>query len=137
MLTDFKKKQKRHPLRNTFLFFGAVALSLFLFFLAMDSWRLYQKRLDLATQISHLQNKIEDLKNKNESVHEAIAKENDDAYIEKVAREELGLQKSGEKVISFIMPEAQNFPVSTPQDKKLLPNWLNDVWHWLKNSIHY
>ena len=92
--------------------------------------RMHKKRAELATQVASLENKIQDMQNKNDELKKGIAKSADEQYIEKVAREELDLQKPGEKVYSFIMPEKSE--ENADQSKKnFLQNWLG----WLSNLL--
>ena len=81
--------------------------------------------------MKNLQVQIEEIKNRNTALEQGIQKANDSQYIEKVAREELDLQKPGEKTVSFIMPEPQN-KESTAGQKNIWQAWLSNVWNWLK-----
>lgn len=135
MIADFRKKQKNQPAKQLLLLAGAIMLTVFLVLLIVDSVRLYKKRLALALAVNNLQQKIKDLQDKNNDIKEAMARENDDAYIEKVAREELDLQQPGEKVFSFIVPEAP--PAPAPEKPKGMfsrfPNFLENLWLKIKS----
>ena len=52
-----------------------------------------------------LKNKIQELEDRKVSLKKGIENSNNQDYIEKVAREELDLQKPGESVVSFIRPD--------------------------------
>ncbi len=51
------------------------------------------------------QNQLEELKNKNSKLEADLKKVPSDEYIEKLAREKLGMIKEGEKVVN---PKTQN-----------------------------
>jgi len=133
MIADFKKKQKHDPAKQLLLLLGALVLLVAFFFLMIDSIQLYKKRVELALQVKNLQNKIDDIKNKNEDLRRDMTKGEDDVYIEKVAREELDLQQPGEKVFSFIVPE-----VKKPEVREVKPTMLQRIpgwWQWIKDKF--
>jgi cell division protein DivIC len=133
MIADFKKKQKHDPAKQLLLLLGALVLLVAFFFLVIDSVRLYQKRIELALQVQNLQNKINDIKRKNDDLRRGATRGEDDAYIEKVAREELDLQQPGEKVFSFIVPE-----VKKPEVREVKPTMLQRIpgwWQWVKDKF--
>ena len=128
MLSDFRKKQNRKPLDKFFLISGGILIILITLTLVIVDIRIYQKRKKLNSQIEILQNRIEDLKNKNNTLKEGISESDNNQYIERIAREELDLQKSGEKVISFV--KENNLNQKTEEDKKnILGVWLG----WLSS----
>jgi len=137
MIHDFKKKQHSNASRKfLFAFFGILILSLAFLLIIVDI-KIYKKRQQLAYQVESLQNKIQDIKKKNNDLTQATLKENDSQYIEKVAREELDLQKPGEKVVSFINQQAQS-QQSSESKKSILQMWLSNVsgvWNWIKNKF--
>lgn len=107
-MTDFRKN-KKHSYTHGMLFkLGAVALLVFLLWLAVANIKLYTKKRQLTLQIQRLQTKIGEAKKQNEVLAESIENEDDPDYIEKVAREELDLQKPGETVVSFIEKKDEN-----------------------------
>ncbi len=135
MIADFKKKQKNNPSKQLALLFFALVLCVFFFFLVMDSIRLYKKRIDLASQVENLQQKIQDIERKNDALRQGMNKDQDDAYIERVAREELDLQQPGEKVFSFVVPESQKPEVANHSKGSFLQisNW----WQWVRRWLHF
>ncbi len=92
--------------------------------------RMFQKRAQLNRQVNDLKNKIADLKASNGDLEQGISKSDDINYIEKVAREELDLQKPGEKVFSFIKDPNEQAGV-IPQ-KSIWPAWLGWIGGWFK-----
>jgi hypothetical protein len=55
--------------------------------------------------------------------------------MEKVAREELDMQKPGEKVVSFIVPKPQVKPEPEQDISKKWFGWLSDSWNWVKSKF--
>src|SRR3989344_1528892 len=106
-MTHHWVNKKRNPSKNLALALGGVLLLGLLVFLGIANLRAYHNRQKLALQIDSLQKKIHDANQKNQDLKESISQEDNEAYIERVAREEMGLQKPGEKVVSFIMAKAE------------------------------
>ena len=97
--------------------------------------KISQKKKEFVLQVQAYQEKIREAEQKNKDLEKGIASINDANYIEKVAREELGMQKKDEKVISFVLPaektkeapdKIQNF-----FSAKILTGWLLEKWQWL------
>ena len=130
-LPDFKKKQKTRLAKNIILISGGAIIISACIFLMMANVRIYKKKVELNAQVESLKNKIQETKRKNDNLQEGILRVNDEKYIEKVAREELDLQKPGEKIISFVMSDNKN-----SQDglyhQNILQSWLNWISGWFK-----
>ena len=123
MVADFRKKQKYYSKNRLLLLCGGAVVVLVCALLIIADMGIYSQRKALALQIKNLETKVQDLTDKNASIKEQIAKSNDQQYIEKVAREELDLQKSGEKVVSFIVPPSQASS-SVGEKKNAFEAWL-------------
>ncbi len=129
-MPDFQKKTK-NPYRRFFINLGALAIVGILITLVVADVKVYQKHKELDTQVLGLKQKVENLKQQNAQLKEGMARQDDPAYIEKVAREELDLQLSGEKVISFV--QASNQKAVTPATKpNVLQLWLGWIGGWFK-----
>ena len=102
-------------------------------FLAVANIKIFKKRQEFLAQISDLKNQAQELKNKNTDFEQGIASTDDPMYIERVAREELDLQKPGEKAVSFIMPPAE--PQKTDgASQSSLQSWFASIWGWLTGT---
>ncbi len=130
MIADLKNKRKYNPWKGLFIIAGGIIIFIILCLLVLDSVKIYKKRRELSSQIQSLENKMQDIKNKNEELKQGALQVNDNQYIEKVAREELDLQKPGEKVFSFIMPQTEN--QMGDGSKNILQNWFNAIWNRIK-----
>lgn len=128
MVSDFTKKQKKNPLNKFILISGGVLIVIIIISLVIVNIKIYQKREKLNSQVEILKNRIEDLKNSNSNIKEGISESDNNKYIERIAREELDLQKPGEKVISFIKEDNQ-IEKSDEKKKSILEVWLG----WLGN----
>ena len=136
MIPDFKKKQKNHPSKNVLLVLGLASIALLLCGLILGNFKIYQKKKAFLSQVESLETKAEDLKKRNQELQEGIAKSGDADYIEKVAREELDLQKEGETVVSFVMSEDQREPVKQNEKNVLQAwfGWLAGTWNGAFNK---
>ncbi len=128
MVSNFKKKRKTGPFNKFLLIVGAISISFLFVFLVVSNVKVYKKKQQLNAHVEDLKNKIENIQKQNDGLREGILKTDDPAYIEKVAREELDLQKPGEKVISFIKTE-NNKSQNNSQQKNIFEYWLS----WLGN----
>ena len=88
-----------NPLRwNKKILLGLLGLVLVIWFLFVDVYSL-KTRWDLGQQKKELIQKTEELKNESETLEQDIQKlENNPDFIKKIAREEYGMKKPGEKV---------------------------------------
>jgi cell division protein FtsB len=84
----------------------------------------YKNKIKLAEQIKEYKSQIKNLEEKNYNLKQGISQADDNSYIEKVAREDLDLQKPGETVVGFIMPKIPAAVVS-PEEK----NFLQNIWN--------
>lgn len=133
MVTDFQRKQKRKSFKYL-LIVGGIFIAIVFILLLIADIRVYQKRAELNSRIENLKNKIQDIKDKNNNLQEGIAKADDNNYIEKIAREELGLQKEGEKVFSFIIPQEQNLK-NEEASRNFFQVWLGWLTYFWRNRF--
>lgn len=136
---DFNKKQKGGPFGNKFFLKTAGILFLVAaLVLIFYDFKLYQKKKELLGQIDFYKNQIEAIEKRNAELKEGAARSDDAGYIEKVAREELDMQKQGEKVVAFIMPEkkpAEEKPQKNFWSINFWFGWLSQSWQWIKNKF--
>jgi len=132
MLSDYKKK-KKGSFRDKFLFhLGGILVIVVAIVLVIANINMYEKSKAFTGQVSDLQQQIQNLKNQNQSLQQGLSQENNDQYIEKVAREELDLQKQGETVVSFVMPQNQSSK-NNAQQTNSWQAWLGGAWSWIKS----
>jgi len=139
MIANFKKKQKRYD--NPASFFSSSLVKIFflmvIVFLIFINIKVSDDRKKFRFQINSLKEKIETIKNKNNTLEQQITRADDKDYIEKIAREELDLQRQNEKVITFIMPETrQGEEINTSNNflnPKVWLGWFSNGWQWMLN----
>ena len=109
MVADFLKKQKREKedegllLKTLSVIFIGLAI-----FLIISNVRLYQRKQALIKEVENYTLQIKKIEESNGKLKEEIANSDNQDYIEKVAREEINMQKPGEKAVSFILPEEKS-----------------------------
>ena len=131
MVADFIKKQNRNSQKKFLLAIRGVVVLLIVLLLVIANIRIYKKREKLLSQIETLKNKIQDTREKNYNLKEGILKSNDAQYTEKIAREELDMQKPGEKVFSFVMAKDQQAENNNNQ-KNIFQAWFDWIGQWIK-----
>lgn len=123
MITNFKKNKSKNKF-SVFLFrLGAGMVLCLALLLVFVDIRMYQKKRQFSAQLESLKAKVSELESKNNDLKEGISNADSEYYIAKVAREELDLQKPGEKVVSFISTQDEKQQNGNKKD-----NFLN---HWL------
>ena len=138
---DFHKKANREFFNNKLLFktVGIIFLAV-ISILAIGDFKIYQKKQELASQINNYQKQIEDIKKSSQNLKDEIANSDNVDYLEKIAYEQLGEQKPGEKEVIFITPQEKTKTISNtkPQnfwDIRLWPGWLANEFNWIKSKI--
>lgn len=129
MVTNFRKKQKANPLKKLLVGGGALLILALSVGLVVANVKIFIKKRQLAVQVRELEAKTEQMRQRNVQLQEGIANADNSEYIEKVAREELDLQKPGEKVFSFVVKPDEN-----PQNPEKAPSawqvWLGWLSGW-------
>ncbi len=140
MISNFKNKQKSDPAEN---FFSSPLIKIFfiivIVFLIFADIKVYKDKNKFDEQVENLNQKIQSLQKKNDTLKQGIARADDKDYIEKIAREELDLQIQDEKVITFIMAKAQpKEGVDANNNFLNLKNWtewISNSWQWIKDKF--
>lgn len=105
--------------------------------LAFSDCKIYQHKKNLVLQVNAYQKKIDDLKKSSQTLKDEIANSDNTDYLEKLAYEQLGQQRPGERQVIFISPSQEN-PKEAPKPKnfwELWTGWLGQSWSWLKSKI--
>jgi len=132
---DFKEKRKSEvSLKNFFIRSGAFLILVIFIILIIADIKIYKKRKELESDVLRYEQQIQLLKQKNTDLQKDISNSDNSDYIEKVAREEQNMQKPGEKVVSFIMPEETKQAEASKNvwDIKNWFGWLSGSWNWIK-----
>lgn len=118
MIANYNKKQK-------YFIAGGILFTAVSVLLIIADINIYKNKQRLKAQIANYEKQIAEIKSKNQNLKQGIDQANNNDYIEKVAREELSLQKPGEKVVSFILPPAQQKPEA--QKKNVFQNFWDSI----------
>jgi len=127
MISNFDKKQKSGFWDKDFLWkaLGFLLLGISVWFVFQDV-KIYFEKKDFSAQLKSYSKQIEEIKKSNESLKERIENSDNPDYIEKVARDEINLQKPGEKVVSFVEAEEKEDVVKEAQNSE---SWLASLWN--------
>jgi len=139
MVTDFSKKGNKEFF-NKKLLFRTLGILFFVVILALiiADFKIYLKKAELKSQIADYQRQIEEIKKNNQNLKEQIANADDTDYLEKIAYEQLGQQKPGEKQVIFVEPPQKTETVLGQQnfwDANKWTSWFGKLWQWIKNKF--
>ncbi len=101
---------------------AALALLGISIWLLVINAKLYKKQKELSKERKEYTQEIQGIQKENDNLKEKIANYDDTDYIEKVAREENNMQKPGETVVSFVVPDTKE---TAPAKKSLLDSFLD------------
>jgi len=99
------KKQKKVKWRIHFnkkrvaIVFWAIFGLWFIVFLLYSNIKMFQKRTELDKNLETLNSSVESLTKEKDSLNFSLGETNSPEYLERVAREDLGMQKAGEQVV--------------------------------------
>lgn len=104
----------------------AVTLAAILLMAVPPGRQLYahQRRIDAG------ESRLEALRVQNEVLQERLQRLADPEYVEKLAREQLGMVRPGE--ISYVLVPPEASPTPKPPSKPKKPPWYERVWNWLE-----
>ncbi len=86
-------------MNKKFIYYIMIILTVFILFIGFKFYINYQKINDLKSEITQLKQNIEETQVENEELKKQLQGMNDLDYIEKVARQKLGLVKPGELLL--------------------------------------
>ncbi len=139
MVAKFSKNENRKVFNKKLLFkVVGVAFLIAVAFLIFEDAKMYQKKQKLAAQIISYQKQIQEIERSNQTLKEEIANADNIDYLEKIAYEQLGQQRPGEKEIIFITPEKKPELAETQQnfwEPKSWTGWLSGTWEWIKSKF--
>jgi len=104
--------------------------------LGFTNYQIGQRRQKLLAQVSALQAQVKDAQQKSKDLNVKISQPGNTDYVEKVAREQMGLKAPGEQEV--VIYNDQNNPTTTSnlqsasgQSQKI--SWWDNFKSWLKN----
>lgn len=131
MLAKKPKKRKtasKKPKEKLPAIFGTIFI-LFAFYLLYTNVMIYFERSKIGSNYSTLDKSYSDLSKEKEVLQMQLGETFTDQYLEKVAREELGLYKEGEQVIVIKKEEPKNSSEATTSAES--KNILEQAVQWI------
>ena len=107
-----KKKRLRDIIFPVLLILGVISL---VAFLMISNFRINEKRQELTSQIRVLKEEIQNLEQKKEQLQAGLDQTQTESFLEKEARERLGLQKPGEEVVAIKKIELEETVEELPE----------------------
>lgn len=127
MVTKFKKKKKKSSRKNIFFsILLGISLLLIIGFLINTNLKIRQRRAKLLARIEALKQEIQILEEKNKELKENVSQAGTEEYLERVAREELGLKAPGEEVV--VISEEIEKEEEIEEEKKTWWEWIKSIW---------
>jgi len=121
-----KGKIKVDKKKISFLFWSIICL-VFVVYLFYCNVKMFQKRTELSKSLKELNTNVESLTKEKEILSFRLGETYSEEYLERVAREDLGMQKAGEKVVVIKKTD------SGEDDKNNSnTNIINNIVEWFK-----
>lgn len=98
----------------------AVVLSLLLVYLVISFCSQFSKLSIMQRDVSSIQQQVQEMQQKNAALREDLRQAQSDAYIEKTAREKIGLVKAGETRIVTVAAGTEVNNVQTQSDQNII-----------------
>lgn len=115
-----KKSKKKKSFQEIFFSILFVFLALAIVTLLVTSnLRIKERRRELVSQIGVLEKEIQNLEEKNQELKAGISQSQTQDYLEKEARERLGLKKPGEEVVAIKKIQSEEGTKEVKQEKNL------------------
>ena len=142
MVAYFSKKRKGNFPGKKFLYLGMGFLFVIIaIYLTLINLKIYRMRKEFSAQISFYQAQIEDAKKDNQRLRDGISNADNIDYLEKIAYEQLGEQKPGEKAVIFVAPEEKPKEPANPKNfwtgwlftPDGVKSWFSGAWNWIKS----
>jgi len=115
-----KKQKKKKSFQEIFLsvlfvFFTLAIIGL----LAVSNFKIRERRKELLAQIETLEKEIQNAEKKNQELKAGISESQTEDYLEKEAREKLGLKKPGEEVVAIKKIQSEEKQKEQKEEKSL------------------
>jgi len=108
MRRDLKRNGGRSIKSIMLSLFFIVLSAAVIFFLGSTNWKIYQKKASLQTRVAELKKEADFLEQKNNELNKNLSYAKSDDYLEMIARDQLGMKKPGEEVISIQKEETSS-----------------------------
>jgi len=120
-----KRKKKKKSIQGIFfsvlVVFFVVSIAALL---VVSNFKIRERRKELVSQIETLKKEIQNLEEKNQEMKAGISESQTQDYLEKEAREKLGLKKPGEEVVAIKKIQSEEKPTEQKEEKSLWQKFL-------------
>ncbi|HOI60136.1 MAG TPA: septum formation initiator family protein [Candidatus Pacearchaeota archaeon] len=130
MLTKRRKKIKKKGF-NFKKFFGILVFACLFIFLLYSSINMLIKRIELQKELDNLEAEQEKLLKERESLKFSLGEVYSEAYLEKIAREDLNLKKPGEKV--FVIKKEGEVIKENNEEEMVEETFINKIQSFFKS----
>ena len=123
MIAKRRKKKKSFQeifLSVLFVFFTLAIIGL----LTVSNLKIRERRKELLSQIETLEKEIQNVEKKNQELKAGISESQTEDYLEKEAREKLGLKKPGEEVVAIKKIQSEEKQKEQKEEKSLWQKFL-------------
>ncbi|MCK9577998.1 septum formation initiator family protein [bacterium] len=129
-----KKRKVKKSGKKQFLpkFFGTIFI-LFAVYLLYTNVMIYIERSKIESNYKNLSSSVSQLNKEKEALKMQLGETYSDEYLERVAREELGLQKEGERIVVIKKAENSNDEAEESEEKKVGP--LDELFKWISSIL--
>lgn len=115
---------------SRFFLLGALLISAIL---AVSFGRAFYKDYEIRQQIKALQTKVDELERKKLESLDLLGYVKSEAYVEDIARQQLGLKKPGERVI-IVDAATTTGPRVNAENRPATPSWKKWWWYFADKS---
>lgn len=120
-----KRRKKKKSIQGIFfpilVIFFVVSITALLL---VSNFKIREKRKELLSQIETVKKEIQNLEKKNQEMKAGISESQTQDYLEKEAREKLGLKKPGEEVVAIKKIQTEEKPTEQKEEKSLWQKFL-------------
>jgi cell division protein FtsB len=120
-----KRRKKKKSIQGIFflilVIFFVVSITALLL---VSNFKIREKRKELLSQIETVKKEIQNLEKKNQEMKAGISESQTQDYLEKEAREKLGLKKAGEEVVAIKKIQTEEKPTEQKEEKSLWQKFL-------------
>ncbi|MBZ9572965.1 septum formation initiator family protein [Patescibacteria group bacterium] len=120
MIAKFSRFRKKKTGGLFFIIFTGFSVAAAIVFLIILNLKINQERAKLQSEIENLQQQLQKSQSIREELLSKISKAQTEEYLEKVARQDLNLQKEGEKAVAFPVIKEEGREEEEVEEKNFL-----------------
>ena len=130
MIAKFSRFRKKKAGGLFLIILTGFSIAAAVVFLIILNLKINQERAKLQSEIENLAGELQESQSAREELLSKISKAQSEEYLEKVARQDLNLQKEGEKAVAFVMEE------KTEEGEEIEEkNFLGEISDWLLKKL--